>query len=97
MGCTQYVAGGMVIGITSDSDDYPCLCTVREDSHNGESFTAADVRSFAALGAAVVLAHRGTLSTHHGYGLRAVVPSDLPSVVHEAIERFIPVAEEARQ
>ena len=95
MGCNSYEVGSQSVSTTYDSDEYPCLCTMSGDgSHNGEALSARDIRSMAALGAAVVLARNGYLTS--GY---IVTPAHLPDRLKAAIEYFIPVGttEEATQ
>ena len=93
MGCNSYgiqawIGGGWAeasVSLNYDDERWPCLCTMRGDSHNTEAFSAEDVRSMAALGAALVLAHNGTLGQPY-----ITTPAELPAKVKAAIEYFIP-------
>ena len=89
MGCESYTVNGVTVSITYDSDEWPCLCTLAES----EPLSARDIRSMAALGAAVALTRPSTLPFPDGR--YSVTPRDLPDRVKAAIEYFIPVREGA--
>jgi hypothetical protein len=64
-------------------DAYPCLCTFRVD----QPIDVDDLRSMAALGAAVVCLHHGLVDVDGDY---FSVPGGLPDTVRKAIDKYLP-------
>ena len=96
MGCDSYTTGlrmdnswdEVVIHFSESDDDYCCLCTFPHNyTVNGVvRLDKAEVRSFAALGAMVALAHAGKLENRSGY---AYIPDDLPLDIRSEIDRVV--------
>lgn len=88
MGCARYEvarwSGGgwdsAIVSINYDDENYPCLCTLSERNDVG----VREIRSMAALGAAVALMHNGLMSNH------STAPLDLPENIVSAIEKYLP-------
>jgi len=72
------------VRLNYDDESFPCLCTFSGETHNGEAFSAEDIRSMAALGAAVALAHNGYFKQSD----YITTPAQLPDRVIAAINYF---------
>ncbi len=89
MGCDSYGTSAFIDGHWEDvtiappydTEGWPCQCTGPSEKYSD----AEDVKVWAALGVAMVMAHHGEIG-HRGYINTA---SDLPAWVLEKIARYV--------
>lgn len=90
MGCNNYpihqYAGGVWLDaqlmLATDMEGFPDVCTFGDDS----PIDAGTVRTLAAIGAALVLAHNGHLPPRRVL----MTPTDIPERLLGAIQYFVP-------
>lgn len=92
MGCDSYAIpryldsgrwGEILVRISENDDDLPCLCTFPRDYVDDGGFGPDIVRSLAYLGAMVVLAHHNTGLDNEEY---QYLPGDVPDWIRHRID-----------